>query len=142
MTCAAGDIGGSLGYCLANIDRYESRSHFLTHFGIIATINGTMTYLFLTMPLIGQLIALGGLGALTLRIYLSNTASSQAKNSQMTKMVMGTSAWICSCIGGAMLGQYLIPVPILGALIGGFIGGLVAGLSSAYLIRKYNLRRL
>ena len=47
----------------------------------------------------------------------------------MNKLVIGTTANIGSGIGGALIGQALIPVPIVGALIGGMIGGFLGGVS-------------
>ena len=42
---AVGDIGASLGICLANINKYESKKEFLKDFGSTAAISGSISYL-------------------------------------------------------------------------------------------------
>lgn len=42
---AVTELGASLGYCLANINKYQNTSEFLADFGYIAAINGSITYL-------------------------------------------------------------------------------------------------
>jgi hypothetical protein len=57
-----GSFGSSLGYCLANINNYSSSKEFLADFGKQATVNGSVMYVATTVPLLGSLIMLGGLG--------------------------------------------------------------------------------
>lgn len=138
---AAGDIGASLGNCLANINKYPSRKAFLKDFGQCAAVSGSITMLAQQMPIVGQLVALGGFGYFTMKIYSSETASELGKSNQMNKLVISTTANIGSGIGGAIIGQALIPIPLLGALIGGFLGGLVGGASSSVFLDYMSEKR-
>lgn len=138
MASAAGDIGSSLGYCLANINRYTCKRAFLKDFGTTAAINGSITYLFLNMPLVGKLVAIGGFGYFAMKIYNNQSASEGSKKAQLSKLLIGTGTGIGTSLGGALVGQALIPIPILGALVGGFIGGLVGGTSSAVIFEYMN----
>lgn len=138
MTTAAGDIGSSLGYCLANINKYSSRKEFLKDFGSTAAINGSMTFLIMQMPLVGKIVAVGGFGYFTYRIYVNESASKGSKVTQFNKLLISTTTGLGSSIGGAIIGQALIPIPLLGALVGGFIGGLVGGTSTSALFDYMN----
>ncbi len=53
--------------------------------------------------------------------------SRKAAGQGTTKAAIGTGAGLAGAAGGAVLGQALIPIPILGALIGGVVGGLGGG---------------
>lgn len=53
MSGAACDVGATLGYCLANINRYQSKKEFFKDFGTMAAMNGSITYLALTVPILG-----------------------------------------------------------------------------------------
>jgi hypothetical protein len=75
MSGAAGDIGTSLGYCLANINRYTSKKEFFKDFGTMAAMNGSITYLAMNMPVIGKLVAIGGFGYFAMKIYKNDSAS-------------------------------------------------------------------
>ena len=79
MASTSGDIGSSLGYCLANINRYSCKKEFLKDFGSNAAINGSITYLILNMPIIGKLVAIGGFGYFAMKIYNNSTASRESK---------------------------------------------------------------
>lgn len=41
---SACDLGTTLGYCLANINKYENTGQFLIDFGSKAAINGSLGY--------------------------------------------------------------------------------------------------
>jgi hypothetical protein len=53
FSSASGDVGSSLGECLANMDRYQSNIEFLKDFGATAAINGSISFLLADLPLIG-----------------------------------------------------------------------------------------
>lgn len=53
-------------------------------------------------------------------------------------MALGTGSALTGSFSGALLGQAVIPVPILGAFIGGVIGGIIGGTSSNYAIQMIN----
>ena len=76
--------------------------------------------------------SLPGLGALLQQAYLTyilkktlsnNVVSSQVKITQVGHIGVQSSV----CIGAALAGQMLIPIPILGAVVGSAIGGVMAG---------------
>lgn len=138
---AAGDVGSSLGYCLANINRYSSKRAFLKDFGSTAAVNGSITYLVMYMPLLGQLLAVGGFGYFAMKIWKNETASAESKKAQFNKLLIGTGTGVGASVGGALVGQALIPVPILGAFIGGFIGGLLGGTTTAIVFEMMNEKK-
>jgi phage tail tape-measure protein len=90
------------------------------------------------MPIIGNLIAVGGFGYFASKIYANESMSSESKGRAFEKLLLGTGAGVGSSIGGAVVGSVLIPIPVLGALIGGFIGGLVGGTSTSILFEYMN----
>jgi hypothetical protein len=53
MLSSSGDVGASLGVCLANMDRYSSNEEFMKDFGSTAAINGSISYLVADLPLVG-----------------------------------------------------------------------------------------
>ena len=59
----------------------------------------------------------------------------------MNKLMISTTANIGSGIGGAIIGQALIPIPFLGALIGGIVGGIIGGTSSSKLLEYMTEKR-
>ncbi|KAL4449739.1 hypothetical protein ABPG74_008112 [Tetrahymena malaccensis] len=138
INSAAGDLGSSLGYCLANINKYQSTTDFLKDFGKIATINGSITYIVQKLPIVGTLLMIGGLGFSTYQLYQNKVANSKSKMGQIGKMALGTGSTITASFSGALIGQAVIPVPILGAFIGGVIGGIIGGTSSNYAIQMLN----
>ncbi|CAD8053938.1 unnamed protein product [Paramecium sonneborni] len=141
FSSAAGDIGASLGNCLANINKYHSRKEFLVDFGQTAVVSGSLTYIATQMPVIGQLFALGAFGYFTAKIYSNESSSQKSKNTQLNKLLISTTANVGSGLSGALIGQALIPVPIFGALIGGFIGGLLGGASSSMILEYMSEQR-
>jgi hypothetical protein len=66
---AAGNIGSSLGGCLASINKYKSKRDFMKVFSKTAAMNGSMTYIIINTPVIGKLIAIGGIGYSVSSIY-------------------------------------------------------------------------
>ena len=63
------NAGASLGFCLANINNYKNSKDFITDFGKIATINGSITAIVAIIPVFGTLLLIGGLGYTTLSLY-------------------------------------------------------------------------
>ena len=51
--------------------------------------------------------------------------------------MFGNVGIIGMSVGGAVLGQMAIPVPVVGAVIGGFVGGFVGGISTATLVEQF-----
>jgi hypothetical protein len=75
-----GDVSSSLGACLANINRYDSKKEFMKDFGTSAAINGSLSCIALSVPILGDFIAIGGMGYFVARIYSNESASNSSKN--------------------------------------------------------------
>ncbi len=76
---AAGQLGSSLGSCLANINKYESAGQFVQDFGSKAVVGGSMSYIIGAVPLFGSLLMAGGLGYTSLKLYQNSTADMSTK---------------------------------------------------------------
>mgnify|MGYP001022666056 CR=1 FL=1 len=61
------------------------------------------------------------------RVVFSRHISSHQKKDAIARSLTKISLSFTSGITVAILGQILIPIPVVGALIGGFLGGLVGG---------------
>ena len=81
---------------------------------------------------------MGGLGWTTLKLIENDTANSKSKWTQAGKIVLNTGTAVGGSITGAIFGQALIPIPILGALVGGILGGIIGGTSSQLVIGLLN----
>ena len=55
----------------------------------------------------------------------------------MGTMLFGNGGIIGCSIGGAVLGQAAIPVPVLGAVVGGIIGGIAGSAGTSAFVDKY-----
>ncbi|KRX04485.1 Ribonuclease H-like domain [Pseudocohnilembus persalinus] len=122
---AATNMGQSFGYCLANINKYPNTQEFLKDFGKTAAINGGIIAAFAVVPVLNTLLIAGGLGYATIKLIKNDTADTKTKWKKTGKFLAQTGTGLGTTIGGAAIGQALIPVPVLGAFIGGVIGGLV-----------------
>jgi hypothetical protein len=118
-------IGGSLGKCLADINKYDSASDFMMDLSKGAAISGTFNYLIYSVPLIGYLFVTGGYTYSFYAIFSNRYSTFNKKFREIKNMTIDTVSSVGSGIIGAFVGQSLIPVPVLGAFIGGVVGGLI-----------------
>jgi hypothetical protein len=58
-------------------------------------------------------------------VLKNKIASNEKKFSNFGKIAIGTGATFGSSVTGGIIGQTLIPIPLLGAFIGGLIGGII-----------------
>lgn len=78
-----------------------------------------------TIPIVGFLMAAGAFTKAFYRIFSNKFSTDSKKIAEITGFVVKTGATIGSSVFGAFLGQALIPVPVVGALVGTVVGGLV-----------------
>ncbi len=82
-----------------------------------------MSYMINAVPLLGYLFISGGFTYSFYYIFSNKYANKVKKMRDLGNMTIGTASSLGSGLLGAMVGQSLIPIPIVGAFIGGFIGG-------------------
>lgn len=129
VTNSLTNIGSSIGYLLANMP--DKPTKFLKEFLLSCTICGSMTVILTSIPILGRLIILGGMGYQTAEVLKNTDIDTRRKIEKILGISMSMTVTIGSSVGGAVAGQILIPVPILGGFIGGMVGGIVGGLSSS-----------
>ena len=78
-----------------------------------------------TFPLVGFLMAAGSFTKAFYRIFSNRFSTDSKKLTELTGFVIKAGATIGSSIVGGFLGQALIPIPVVGALVGTVVGGLV-----------------
>lgn len=98
------EVGASLGYCLANINKYNNTSEFLADFGYIAAVNGSITYLISSIPIFGTLLLVGGMGYTTLTLYSNKTANLKSKMSKVGYMALNAGSTIGGTVTGSLIG--------------------------------------
>ncbi len=118
-------IGGSLGKCLADINKYDSATDFMMDLSKGAAISGTFNYLIYNIPLIGYLFVTGGYTYSFYSIFSNKYSTFEKKFQQMGNLTIDTASSFGSGFLGAFIGQTLIPVPVVGAFIGGLVGGFI-----------------
>jgi hypothetical protein len=74
-------------------------------------------------PVVGFLMAAGSFGKTFYQIFSNKFSTDSKKLAQLTGFTIKAGATVGSSILGAFVGQALIPVPIVGALVGTVIGG-------------------
>ncbi|CAD8063730.1 unnamed protein product [Paramecium sonneborni] len=107
-----GEMDTMFGSFLASVSRNKE---FLKSFGENAVKNGCMQQLVVYMPLLKDFLNLGGFGAQAL------LTSQEIYTPQRT--FTSTLAISTSLVSGAIIGQALIPIPLVGGIVGGIIGG-------------------
>lgn len=117
------NIGGNLGRCIADINKYKSANHFLKDLSTSTIIGGSMTYILTKVPILSYFVIAGGL-TYTFYHTLHNKATSKLKKAkQVGKVTLTSVSAVGTTVAGMMIGQTLIPIPFLGAFVGGVIGG-------------------
>lgn len=120
-----GTLGGSLGKCIADIEKYDSASDFMVDLSKGAAISGSFNYLIFNVPLVGYLFMTGGYTYTFYSIFSNKYSTFNKKFQEMGNLTIDAATSVSSGILGAVVGQSLIPVPVLGAFIGGLVGGFV-----------------
>ena len=133
---AAGGMGSTLGYCLSNISNYKNPQSFLKDFGVMAALDGTLSYLIIRLPIIGNLLIVGGMGIKAVNIWQMKNATKRRRLRNIGKFLLGSNAMFSTGLAGAVIGHLIIPVPILGAFVGGLVGGIIGGTGLNAMIKK------
>lgn len=79
----------------------------------------------MVIPIIGFLIVAGSFSKAFYTIFSNKFSTDSKKLSELTGFVIKTGATVGTSIVGALVGQALIPIPIVGALVGTVVGGLI-----------------
>lgn len=135
ITNALTNIGSSLGYLLANMP--DRPTKFLKEFFLACTISGSMTVILASIPILGKLILIGGLGYQAADVLRNADIQTIKKIEKIVGISLSMTVTVGTSLGGAVAGQILIPVPVLGAFIGGMVGGLVGGFSTSAVLNKF-----
>lgn len=90
-----------------------------------AAISGTFNYLIYNVPIIGYLFVTGGYTYSFYSIFSNKYSTVDKKIKEMGNLTIDTASSIGSGIIGALIGQTLIPLPVVGAFFGGVVGGFI-----------------
>lgn len=132
------NLGGSVGKCLANINKYKSANHFFMDLSTNTIIGGSVGYILSEVPILSYFIIAGGL-TYTFYHTFSNKATSKLKKlKQLSKTSITAVGAVGSTVAGMMLGQSFIPVPFLGAFVGGVIGGFLGATGTNLMTKLMN----
>jgi hypothetical protein len=110
---------------------------FLKEFFLACTISGSMTMILTSIPILGKLILIGGLGYQAADVLKNTDIQTKKKIEKIVGISLSMTVTVGSSLGGAIAGQILIPVPILGGFIGAVVGGLIGGLSTSAALNKF-----
>ena len=88
-------------------------------------ISGSINYLLQAIPMLGYIFVAGGFTYSFYYIFTNKVSDNKRKFEDIGKITIDTASTIGSGFLGAIVGQSLIPVPVLGAFIGGVVGSLV-----------------
>jgi hypothetical protein len=129
------NLGGNLGKCLANINKYKDANHFLKDLSKYTIIGGSISYILSKVPILSYLIIAGGFSYTFYHTWSNRTTSNMKKAKQIGKDTVSAVGSVGSSVAGMMIGQSLIPIPFLGVFVGGVIGGFL-GQTGMKLINK------
>lgn len=77
------------------------------------------------IPIVGYMIFAGTFSASFYRIFSNRFSTEKKKLQELGGFMLSTSTTVGSSLLGAITGQMLIPIPVVGALIGSVVGGLI-----------------
>lgn len=116
-------LGGTMGRCLAEIDKYKNVGHFMADLSRRTVLAGSMSYMINAVPILGYLFISGGFTYSFYYIFSNKYANKAKKFRDLGNITVGTASSFGSGVLGAIVGQSLIPIPGVGAFVGGFVGG-------------------
>lgn len=132
------NFGGSVGKCLANINKYKSANAFLLDLSTSTLIGGSLTFALTQVPILQYFIIAGGFTYSFYYTFHNKTTSTKKKLKQLGKTSVTAVGSVGSAVAGMMLGQTLIPVPFLGAFVGGVIGGFLGATGTNLMTKLMN----
>ena len=128
-------VGGVLGKCLADINKYDSVGDFMIDLSTKTITSGTIHYMALKIPLVGIILVTGGFSYTLFGIFSNKKIDEKKKLQQMGYVTFDVAATVGTGILGAFVGQALIPVPFLGAFVGAFVGSFVGEIGGKTVIK-------
>jgi hypothetical protein len=128
-------MGGAMGKCLADINKYESVTDFVFDISKRSVVSGTFNYVASRVPLIGILFVTGGYSLTLFGIFSNESVNYSKKFQQVGYVTFDVASTIGTSLLGAAVGQALIPVPFLGAFLGAFVGGFVGEVGGKAIIK-------
>jgi hypothetical protein len=131
------NTGGTLGKCLTDITKYADTSEFLKDISQRAILAHGFNTVFQKIPILGYLLIVGSLSYSFYGVMRNKLNSTDKKMKDFGSLAIVASTSIGTSIAGGLIGQLLIPVPVLGALIGTAIGGFLGERGSRKLIDSF-----
>ena len=123
-------IGGSLGHCLANLNKYDSLQSFVADFSATAVVSTSLNFLVANVPMIGYVLVTGGFSMTFYKIMKSDFKNGKKKLQDIGSILLGSTTSIGTGFIGGLVGSAFIPIPVLGFFLGGLVGGFVGGITS------------
>jgi len=104
---------------------YSGVSAFFSDLSRRAILMKSAEELIHQLPIYGYIILAGTFSINFYQILTNKLSTNEGKLKDMLGIMIEATTTVGSSLVGAMTGQILIPIPILGAFIGGVIGGLI-----------------
>ena len=119
------NLDGVIGRCLFLMKQYHQPSDFFKDFSKRAILSKSIDQIMLALPIIGFFIAAGTFAVEFYHIFSNHYSTDTKKLAELTGFLIKTGTTIGSSIIGAMVGQTLIPIQVVGALLGTVVGGMI-----------------
>ncbi len=103
--------------------RYNSPSDFFKDLSKRAILSKSLEEIMMVIPIVGFLIVAGSFTKAFYEIFSNHFSTDSKKLTEITGFVIKTGATVGTSILGAFVGQALIPIPVVGALVGTVVGG-------------------
>jgi uncharacterized membrane protein len=107
-----------------------------------AAISGSMTAILSTIPMLGKLILLGGLSYQAADVLKNADIETKKKIEKIIGISFTMGVTVSTSLAGAVAGQVLIPIPILGAFVGATFGGIIGGYGTNAVTDKFQKFRV
>ena len=86
-------------------------------------MTSSLNMMFAEIPILGYFFVAGSFSYSFYNIYNNKVTDSSKKMKEFSRVSLTTVGAVGASITGAIVGQALIPVPVLGAFVGGVLGG-------------------
>jgi len=118
-------LDGVVGRCLFLMKNYAQPSDFFKDFSKRAILSKSIDQIMLALPIVGFFLAAGTFAKEFYRIFSNHFSTDSKKFAEVTGFLIKTGATVGSSLLGGLVGQILIPIPVVGALLGTVIGGML-----------------
>ena len=88
-------------------------------------MNGSFNYIVSNIPLVGTLVITGGYTITLYNIFNNKVVNKKKKFQQAGFRTFDIASLLGTGLLGFVVGQTLIPIPLVGAIVGGFVGGFI-----------------